>query len=428
MKAKKTSVSAPAVISLVVIISLIIAILFEITSCVSGTFDNTGVKPETTDGASSTDPSDGTTDASTDEQTIGPLVPPDTDEETPEVTDPLPPDTTDTEPPVTDEATTDGPDTTSPPDTTEEETTVYVNDGHDVVLDALIITGNRAMEYYYCSEKYTKQYAMLVNKYAADLEGIAKVYSCVVPKAAAFYMQDTENHGKLQAQTTKALGYISETLSPSVIDVDLYSALLPHRDEDIYFRTDHHWTGLGAYYAAEAIAEAAGVGFDDLSTYTVNTREGYLGSMYKYSDYHPRIEQNPDDFVTYVPTTPYVSYMRDYSFENPEQHGVFYEISESRVAYWYSTYILGDSGSFHIKTEVNNGRKLLIIKDSFGNALAPYFMSSFEEIMIVDFRYFKKNVIDFVKDNGITDVAIVLNTFNAGSTPNTQLEVLRTQK
>lgn len=423
MNSRKGAFPVALIIPAVIAIALVIALAVEITSGKGLVSTDTDTFTESKENDSKTDIASSDSDRETGEDTIDTVVIPATDESSAYDTADSSAQTT---APAT-ETTAEASDTDPVVDTTEA---AWVDDGHDIVADGLIITGNRAMEFYYCSEKYTAQYAMLVNKYAVDLEGIATVYSCVVPKPAAFYLQDSEEHGKLQAQTANALNIINENLSSDVVSVDLYSALQAHRDEYIYFRTDHHWTGLGAYYAAEAMAKAAGVPFDDISEYDTSTREGYLGSMYKYTGYNKRLENNPDDFVTYIPKTPYKGYLYDYNFENPEENpnGVYYRISESRVSYWYSTYILGDSGSFLIDTEVENGRKLLIIKDSFGNALAPYFMSSFDEIYIVDFRYFKKNVIQFVKDNGITDVAIVLNTFNAGSTPNTNLEVLRTQK
>ena len=70
----------------------------------------------------------------------------------------------------------------------------------------------------------------------------------------------------------------------------------------------------------------------------------------------------------------------------------------------------------HIKTGVNNGRKLLIYKESYGNALAPFLISSFEEIYIADIRYTRVNAKELVERFGITDVCFALGSFSvAGS-------------
>lgn len=92
----------------------------------------------------------------------------------------------------------------------------------------------------------------------------------------------------------------------------MYTTLGKHANEDIYLRTDHHWSPLGGYYAAQEFARVAGVPFKDLSHYERRVVHGYVGSMYGYSK-DISVKNAPEDFVYYVPkgveyTTTYTNY------------------------------------------------------------------------------------------------------------------------
>jgi hypothetical protein len=81
----------------------------------------------------------------------------------------------------------------------------------------------------------------------------------------------------------------------------------------------------------------------------------------------------------------------------------------------------------HVTTEVKNGRKIAVIKDSYGNALIPCLTSSFEEIYVIDMRYFDVNAVSYLKENGITDLLFAMNTFSATGSNFECIERIRTQ-
>ena len=70
----------------------------------------------------------------------------------------------------------------------------------------------------------------------------------------------------------------------------------------------------------------------------------------------------------------------------------------------YCTFMGGDSKIVKVETNAGTGRKLVILKDSFGNALPPFLFASFDEIHVVDMRYFTHNMVEYVNENGITDI------------------------
>ena len=89
----------------------------------------------------------------------------------------------------------------------------------------------------------------------------------------------------------------------------------------------------------------------------------------------------------------------------------------------------GDSKITQVRTSTNNGRRMLLLKDSFGNALPGYLFYSFEEIHVVDVRYFTRNIVEYVKEHGITDLILGNNVAfaSAGTTLNAYSRFL-TQK
>jgi hypothetical protein len=296
------------------------------------------------------------------------------------------------------------------------------------ISGSILIIGNRAMEIYYGSEKGAIRYAEILNKFADGLDPSVNVYSMVIPKSSAYYLAQAsqEKYQKLAIRNKNNIDTISNTLSEKVIDVNIYDILGRHANEEIYARTDHHWTALGAYYASSVFAEKAGTAFDDISEFEAIRRPGYLGTyyyVYSSKDNNTVLQNNPEDFLSFIPDAKYTTeYYSSKGFSDgaidesrlSEHNGFFFEISDKKIGSWYSTFILGDTYCVKAKSEeCKNGRKLLIVKDSYGNALAPFMIEGFEEIYIVDGRKYTKNLKETINEFGITDVLFAECTFSA---------------
>lgn len=245
------------------------------------------------------------------------------------------------------------------------------------------------------------------------------LYVLLSSSASEFYMPDkAKSRNKPEGPV---LDYVRQNLPSSFKFVEAHDALAAHTKEDIFLRTDHHWAPLGAYYAAEAFARKAGVPFKNLDNYERKVVHGYVGSMYGYSN-DMSVKQSPEDFVYYVPkgidyTTTYITYKanKDYSIASesqPYQSPFFKEFKDGSGSA-YCTFMGGDQHIVHVKTGSPTGRKLLMIKDSYGNAIPGYLFYGFSDIHIIDFRYFNKNLKDYVRDNGVTDILLAFNIFNA---------------
>lgn len=252
-----------------------------------------------------------------------------------------------------------------------------------------------------------ERYAAAVNKAASSLSGV-NVYNMVIPTSSEFYVPD-DITGFTSSQKEK-IDHVAKNLS-GVTDVDVYSALKSHTDEYIYTRTDHHWQPLGAYYAAEAFAKAAGVGdkFAPLSDYTMVTKEGYMGSLYFYSK-SENLNSDPEPFTMYI--SPNDSALKTTYYNTAFQNGYESDLFVTRDAgAYYCSFLGSDDRIAKIETDCNNGKTLVVMKESYGNGIIPFLTTCYQTIYVCDVRYFDLNAVQFCKDVGATDLLFATCTF-----------------
>ncbi len=311
--------------------------------------------------------------------------------------------------------------------TTISENFAPVAEDFTAASNGIIVTGSgettRAIMLYGGNKTVTANYAGVANHYK-ELMPELNVMVCVIPTAVSYYCP--EGAAAYSGSQLVQINNVIEHLRDDVIGINIYSILGEHRDEPIYLRTDHHWAPLGAYYAASKIAEAAGLPFLDISEYDEHVVHGYVGSMYMYSE-DIRVSQNPEDFVYYTPRkvqykTYYVNYIlgADWSVagEAEQKEGPFFLQYPDGSGGAYCTFMGGDAKITRVVTDTKNGRKLIILKDSFGNAIPGYLFGTYEEVHVIDSRYFTRNIQDYIEEYGITDVLFANNAFHA-STPAT---------
>ena len=163
-------------------------------------------------------------------------------------------------------------------------------------LGSVLVVGDRAMEVPYGDKDTIRSYADAVNDIAAKLGSSVRTFSIAVPNAAAFYAP-AENQHMLQTDMIAACYDRLKELKSTAIAVDAYSKLEAHKDEYLYFRSDHHWTALGAYYAYTAFCESAGLKAEPLSKFESGEYTGFLGSLYSAIKAYPQsqaLADNPD--------------------------------------------------------------------------------------------------------------------------------------
>lgn len=289
------------------------------------------------------------------------------------------------------------------------------------ISNNILVYNNRGIMLFGGSYSNGETYAGYLNNFKKDL-GI-NVYSMVCPTPVSYYLP--KKYSDMSASEKDNIDHINEYLD-GVIPVDAYGALMAHKNEDIYKRTDHHWAQLGAYYAAEEFAKQAKVPFAPLDSYKRTEREGYVGTLYGYSG-DSDLYNNPESFVYYTPTNKYTTTYYDNDMTNEREGSLILDIDNLDPISWYLVFIGTDDCVTHIHTDVGNGRKLAIVKDSYGNSVAPCLTNSFEDIYMVDMRYFELNAVEQFRQWGITDLLFAMNTFSATGSNFEGIERIRTQ-
>ena len=143
------------------------------------------------------------------------------------------------------------------------------------------------------------------------------------------------------------ISYVYECLEGDVVSVDVYDTLRNLKDEYIYYRTDHHWTQLGAYYAYTAFCEAAGFDAVPLEQFQTGRYDTFLGSMYTFTKGYPQsdvLKQHPDYLDYYLPIADtHARYYADGSLENGTPVSVVYTQLDESVSNKYLCFIGGDT-------------------------------------------------------------------------------------
>lgn len=307
----------------------------------------------------------------------------------------------------------------------EYHNNITADENAKIASAGIIIVGSganvRALMAFGGGEKAGTPFANLANVMKESLGQGVNVYCMSIPIATDFYIPEKAKRRSNSQRTM--ISYLYSLLRKDVKAVDVYTELSKHVEENIYLRTDHHWAALGAHYAARKFAEVAGVPFKDITHYEKRVVHNVVGSMYGYSK-DIAVKNAPEDFFYYVPkgvtyTTTFVTYSLTPDFrikaESKPQAGEFFAKYKDGSSGAYCTFMGGDQKIVSVKTSTHNGRRLVIIKDSYGNAIPSNLFFSFEEIHVIDFRYFTRNLKNYISTHRITDLLLAFNTFNSCS-------------
>lgn len=194
----------------------------------------------------------------------------------------------------------------------------------------------------------------------------------------------------------------------AVQTVDIYTALANHAGESIYYRTDHHWTTLGAYYGYAAICEAMGLEAAPLSAFQPETvSDKFYGTTYSSSGFS---WVEPDSIRLYV-EDPGTLTIRNYMDGSPAE-GVLYDRSYLDKKDKYSVFYGGNTPLLQISTENSEGERILILRDSYADSLTPFLLHDFVELHIIDLRYYRASIQSYLKEHEIDRVLVMYSVDN----------------
>ena len=251
------------------------------------------------------------------------------------------------------------------------------------------------------NEEQVNRNLAAVNAFAQNHPDL-KTVMAVVPNAVTIHADKLPENAPARDQGADLVNIRGQLTDTDFVDVT--KTLQSHSDEYLFYKTDHHWTSLGAAYAFKDIAAAMGIQAPELTEYTVypvsTTFEGTLSSK---SGSHSALDtvdiyvpnSNIDYFVTYADSGEDISslYRRE-ALNNKDHYTVFFGGNYSRV---------------DITTTANTGRCLLLFKDSYANCMVQFLYPYFDHITMIDPRYYYDNVELVIRSEAITDVLYLYN-------------------
>lgn len=220
---------------------------------------------------------------------------------------------------------------------------------------------------------------------------VNEIYPELLPPLAQTYSQ-----AKITEQA-------EQELQDAMTVVDVTDTLYSHKDEYIYYKSDHHWTTLGAYYAYETLCEELQIQPVQYEAYQQTVLEPFLGSLYSKA---PVFNQQTDQ-VTLL-TNPSGTYEVNYVAENRNTVSV-YDMEYAQRKDKYAVFFGGNYPLVQITSNAAGDEKVLIIKDSYANSMVPMLADHYSEIHMLDLRYYHEDVSRYIQEKGIDRVIFIHN-------------------
>ena len=281
----------------------------------------------------------------------------------------------------------------------------------------VFIYDNQGYQIFYGTEETTAKYAQAVSSIKKSLGKDIAVYNMTVPTHGLFSLPD--KYQNLGTDEKAVISSLYKSLGSDIKTIDVTDSLEKHKEEYIYFGTDHNWTVLGAYYGYVDFCKAAGVEPVDVKKLSSGKIEGFEGSLTaatktdKNPDGNKVLLSNPDTVTYYNIPGDRTCTLLENGKSKPEEVSMIATFAAGPNA--YSAFIWGNNPYMDIKTTLKTGRKLCIIKDSYGCAFAPFTTANFDEVYIVDPTYYEGNVLEYIKKNKFTDVLIINSVMTAST-------------
>lgn len=299
----------------------------------------------------------------------------------------------------------DSDDTSSNDDLSYEEP-----DDNDIqtgeTFGSIFVYDDSAYEYFVYSQQNTDEYVNIVNNLANAVQGEASFYSVIAPTSMDIILDDKVRSSVSSSDQRKAILYMYSCMSDKVNKTFTYDMLRSHRDEYIYFRSDHHWTSLGAYYTYCMLAQQMGFTPNSQDSYEKKEFTDFHGSFYT-STKEESLIINPDRVTAYVPRSTNSLVYQD-ADGRKNNYKIVADVSSFQPRNKYSTFIGGDNPYTEIvNPDLSDGSSCLVVKDSFGNALVPFLVDHFQYVYVVDYRHYKGTVSQLVKSKKIANVVML---------------------
>ncbi len=281
------------------------------------------------------------------------------------------------------------------------------------MVNDFLIVGNTGYELYNFRQDMADKYASVINKASQTAPAGTRIFDILVPTAIDVTLARSVRDQYNTDDQQQAINYIYGNISASVNKVDVYDTLRLHRDEYIFFMTDHHYTSRGAWYTYIQFCNAAGISVADLDNdFTPTMFQNFHGSFYTNTNGYETLN-TPDYVVAYIPKATN-SIKITQSDGTPLDWNIVSDVSGWDSSSLYNAFIGGDQPwSVITNDHVTDGSSCIVIKESYGNPFVPYLVPNYNKIYVIDYRHYSKisgkHLSDIIAETGARDVIFINN-------------------
>ena len=229
-------------------------------------------------------------------------------------------------------------------------------------------------------------------------------YMLIAPNAVSILSEKLPPYAPVVSQKL-VMDNFAKTLNKGINYIDVYNTLDKHDKEYIYYKTDHHWTTLGAYYSFLEAAKAMDLEVKKDYYNVERVSNDFYGTLYSKSGYEVK---TPDYIDVYLPKDENDEYVVNY-VEEQKKSASFYDSEKLETKDKYGVFLGGNHPVVKIKTTSKEDRKLLIFKDSYANSFVPFLTQYFSDIIMVDPRYYYDDIEKLIEEEGISDILYLYN-------------------
>ncbi len=266
------------------------------------------------------------------------------------------------------------------------------------------------MEFLGINSYNAQTYAAVVNSVAAAVPNV-QVYNIAVPTAAEFYAPE-----KMKIDQTAGIREIYKNLDENIIPINAVKPLYEHASENLYFKTDHHWTQRGAYWVYKEFISVKGADIPDISEFENQPGYGFVGSLASFARgtaAETILRSNSETVERFLPKYASVGTV----YEDMEMTKTLRTVKAVNTASAsYMAFIGGDGPVTVFNTEAPSNEIAVIIKESYGNAFATWALNNYKTVYVIDPRKFngfggkynqKFNIKTFCDNVGCTDLIMI---------------------
>lgn len=304
------------------------------------------------------------------------------------------------------------PETTATPTATDAASSYASIISHDKVTlydsTGTAVIGDTGYEIYNYVSSVAEAYAKSINQAGKRFGKKYNVYDLVVPTSVGITLPDNKVEKVNSSDQKESIKKLYKLIKKPVQKVGLYDILMQHRTEYIYYRTDHHWTALGAYYAYRQFCESAGRTPHELSEYKSKSFGNFIGTFYSDSNKNKNLRK--DKVKVYYPISRKLSMKVRTDSGRMVNGNVIEDASGYGISAKYCAFLGGDN-SYSIVTnqEIKDDSACIVVKESFGNAFVPYLADHYHKIYVVDYRYWTGKLSELAKEKKVQDIIFINN-------------------